>query len=266
MAATPPTQPPSQSQYQPTPTGPTAARKTSPWVWVAVGCGGLLVIVLLAVTVGGYLLARKAKDFVAEAEKNPAMAAVRLAVSMNPELEIVEADEDDGIITVRNKRTGEEFTVDMAEAEKGKIRFRNEKGEEISFSTKSEDGKREFKVESDEGDFSFGAGDQSALPDWVPRYPGTELTGTMTSRSDRGVEGGFSFTTPDSVRDVLAYFEKQLKALGMEVSTNTFEQDDVTQGGVVGGESTDRDRTCTVTATRDDEATTVAVTYKEGRE
>jgi len=266
MAATPPTQPPSQPPYQPPPAGATPVRKTSPWVWVAVGCGGLLIIILLAVTVGGFLFARKAKDILAEAEGNPAMAAVRLAVSMNPELEVVDADDDDGIITVRNKRTGEEFTVDMAEAEQGRIRFRNEKGEEISFSTRGEGGKREFKVESDKGDFSFGAGDDSALPDWVPRYPETEPTGTMTSRSDRGVEGGFSFDTKDSVRDVLAYFEKQLEALGMEVSTNTFEQDGVTQGGVVGGESKDRGRTCTVTASRGDDGTSVAVSYKEERQ
>ena len=265
MAATPPPQPPSQPQPQHAPAGAPPPRKTSPWVWVAVGCGGLMVIVLLVVTVGGFLLARKAKDFVADAEKNPAMAAARLAVSVNPELEIVEADDDNGIITVRNKRTGEEFTVDMADAEKGKIRFRNEKGEEISFSTKGDGGKSGFKVESNKGEFSFGGGDDSAVPGWVPRYPGVELTGSMTSRSDRSLAGGFSFSTADSVQEVLAYYEKQLKGLGMEVSTNTYQQDNVTQGGVVGGESTNGARTCTVTATRGDDGTTVAMAFKEER-
>lgn len=264
MAATPPTQPPTQPPYQPAAPGAAAPRKTSPWVWVAIGCGGLLVIVLLAVTVGGFLIARKAKDFVAEAEKNPAMAAVKLAVSMNPELEVVEADDDKGVITVRNKKTGEEFTVDMAEAKQGKIRFRNEKGEEISFSTRGDGKTGGFTVESDKGEMSFGTGDESTLPEWVPRYPGAEPTGSMTSRSDRGVEGGFSFSTGESVQDVIAYFEDELEALGFEVSTNTFQQDGVTHGGVVSGESGDRSRTCTVTVTRDDEGTAVAVTFKEG--
>jgi len=245
----------------PTPT----PRKKSPWLWVAIGCGGLLVIVLLAVTVGGYLLARKAKDFVADAGKNPAMAAIRLAVSVNPDLEIVEADEDRGVVTIRNTRTGEQFTVDMAEAKEGRIRFRNEKGEEISLTSRGEGKEGGFKVESDQGEVSFGGGDDDSVPPWVPRYPGAIPAGSMASRSDRGVEGGLTFATGDGVQQVLAYYEKQLEGLGLAVTTNTYQQDGVAQGGVVSGESADGTRTCSVTATRAGEDTNVAVTYKEER-
>ena len=83
------------------------AKKGLPvWAWVGIGCGALVVVVLIVVTVAGFLVANKVKDVAADFEKNPAMATARMIVKLNPDLEEVSTDDEEGTITVRNTKTG----------------------------------------------------------------------------------------------------------------------------------------------------------------
>jgi hypothetical protein len=264
MASKPPT-PPSPPVPPATTLAPLAKARTSPWVWVAVGCGGVLVVVLLAALAGGYLLARKAKDIVGDAGKNPAVAAVKLAIAFNPNLEVVESDEDGGVITIRNKRTGEVFTVDMAEAKQGHIVFRNEKGEEISITATGKEGKGAFKVESGKGTFRVGSGGGENVPDWVPVYPGAEVSGSMTTTGARSAEGSVSFDSRDDPAEVLSFYAGKLNGAGFEVSRRTQQHDGVTVGGVLTAEARAQDRSLTVVVGSTGGATHVVVTYKEKR-
>src|SRR5271157_677458 len=119
--AQPPVAPPSQAPVK---------KSTSPLVWVLAGCGGLIVICAVVIMVGGYFVAHRAKGFLNVAQKNPAMAIAKLAVAANPDVEIVLEDDDRGIITIRNKKTGEELTMNAEDIKAGKLKFKNEKGEE----------------------------------------------------------------------------------------------------------------------------------------
>ena len=53
-------------------------------------------------------MAKKAKDFIEDAEGNPIAAAAETIVKLNPELELVESDREGGKITIREKDTGKE--------------------------------------------------------------------------------------------------------------------------------------------------------------
>lgn len=77
----------------------------SPLVWIGIGCGGLLLVGAVVLSVGGYFAVKTASDFVGD---NPAAAAAEAIVRINPELELVESDREGGTITVRESSTGKE--------------------------------------------------------------------------------------------------------------------------------------------------------------
>ncbi|MBD3413184.1 MAG: hypothetical protein GF421_01980, partial [Candidatus Aminicenantes bacterium] len=103
---------------------------------IAIGCGVVAVvgIIIIAVVVisGGVFLSKKAKEAGIDADllkKNPALAAAKVAIAANPELELVNVDEDSRTMTVRNKETGEKLKIDFEDIEKGRISFETEEGE-----------------------------------------------------------------------------------------------------------------------------------------
>ena len=246
------------------PQTPTGAKKTSPLVWVLVGCGGLVLLVAIIMLVAGVFVAKKAGSYLKDAEKNPAMAAAKMVVAMNPELETVSTDEAAGTITIRNKKTGEVMTVDFEDVKKGKIRFKNEKGEvaEISASADNETGKLEVKT--GEGTMTFGAGGEAERPDWVPEYPGSESEGMYSTKGPQGLSAAFTFLTSDSAEDVMAFFEERLKGTGFEVTTSSMKKSGKLSGGLVHGALEQAKRIVHVTISDEDGSTRVAVNYSEG--
>jgi Na+-transporting methylmalonyl-CoA/oxaloacetate decarboxylase gamma subunit len=207
MASAPPVQPAA------------APRKKSPWIWVAAGCGGVILVVMIVLAIVIGVVGKKVRSFAEEAKKNPAVAAVKLAIAFNPDLELVKADNAAGTITIRNKKTGEVLTVDMAEAKQGRIRFRNEKGEEVTLEGHGEGGEGSFRVKSKEGEVAFGSGTQPTLPTWVPMYPGAKPTGSVSQHKAEGSSGSYMFTTSDSTDAIIGYFEKKLTSEGFKVET-----------------------------------------------
>ena len=135
----------------------------SRWVWVGIGCAGFLVLGAVAAGVGGYFLLGKAKEVAREMEEDPIAATSRLIAAANPEIELVTADKQEGIVTFRNTETGEEFTFDYSDIEEGRFSF--ESGDDkTSFSLDSE-GER-MTITTDEGTVTLEAEtDASDEPD-----------------------------------------------------------------------------------------------------
>ena len=100
----------------------TEKKGLSPWAWVAIGCGGLLLVAMIVMMVGGMFVAKKVGDFAEDFEENPA-AAAEMLIKMNPDLELVDSDRDAGTMTIRNKEDGEVITVNYEDIEKGKLSF-----------------------------------------------------------------------------------------------------------------------------------------------
>lgn len=257
MASTPPPVPPAPPAA---PATVAPSKKTSPWVWVAVGCGGLLLIVTLVFVLAGLWVFKKGKEFVHTAEKNPAVAAAKLIVAANPELELVEADENAGTVTIRNKKTGETVTLDAKEVRKGKLSFRTEKGEELRFEGSKQEGS--FKISSKGGELTFGA--NQSLPSWVPLPAGAKPAGAFAA-SGKGEEHGWaSFESQESPADLLRFYETALKGTGFSPSVSRFEHNGKVVGGLVGGQHADG-RKLSVTVTSEKGKTTVVVGYERGR-
>lgn len=173
-------------------------------------------IVLLAVGLAGYFAVRKASEVVEEVKRDPGAKVVKWIERVNPDLEITR--QPDGRYHVRNKRTGEEATVNLSQLREG------------SFEMTGPDGKR-VRVAAEEGGITVDRdgtvarlGAVGPAPDWLPVYPGGEGYGTGLGAT--GVPGlpedlagtrAWSVTVPDPPDEVLAWYGERLAAQGFEV-------------------------------------------------
>ncbi len=210
------------------------AKKGLPvWAWVGIGCGALMIVVLIVVMAAGFFVANKVKDVAGDFEDNPAMATARMIVKLNPELEEVSADEDAGTITVRNKKTGEEITVNFEDIEEGRFSFTTDEGEvKIDASELKDSGS--MTITNDEGGVVFSTGGELSkdVEAWVPIYPGCEPVNRHSMRTEEEQTGGFELETTATVAEALEFYRSALEGQGYEVTVNTFTQDD-SEGGMV---------------------------------
>ena len=110
-------------------TAGTGKKGLSPVAWIAIGCGGILIVGMIAVAglVGwGFF---KARELVEEFDGNPARAAAETMIKLNPELELIESDEDAGTVTFRNEKTGEVATLNFEDIAQGRFTVSTDEGE-----------------------------------------------------------------------------------------------------------------------------------------
>lgn len=257
MASTPPPAPPAPSAAPPPVPG---KKKVSPWVWVAVGCGGLILVAALVLAILTFWVFKKGKEFVSGAEKNPAVAAAKVAAALDPDIEVVDADDEAGTVTIRNRKTGEVITLDAKDIQKGRIAFSDEKGKKVRIESSEKEGGVRFS--SEEGEVLFGS--SVSLPAWVPVPAGTKLEGGLAASGKRGKGGAAGFKTAMTASEVLAFYERELKGSGFSPTVSKFEQDGRVLGGLVQGKHVDG-RSVLVTVSREDDLTHVALTYEEGQ-
>lgn len=263
---TPPPPPTGGPAYGATPPPPAKKKGLSPLAWAGIGCGVILLLgIIVTVILGAFglhWLGGKAKEF----EANPAMATAKLMVKANPEVELVDSDEEAGTLTVRNKKTGEVVTVDLDEIEEGRISFESDGETTTMGMEEGEDGQGSFTVRGKDGKarFRVGAGGAEDLPAWLPRYEGVEPQGTYFSASGGTVNGGYSFATADDVDDVIAYFREELEDAGMSETGNSNTTSGSSRFSNLSYEGDGR--TVTLVVTSDGDETNVIVSYSAPEE
>jgi hypothetical protein len=240
--------------------GPVQKQGMSPWAWVAIGCGGLVLLGGLVLGVGGYFLYGKAKEVAREMEEDPVAVTSRIIAAANPEIELVEADKDNRRVTFRNTRTGEEFTFDYDDVEDGRLSFTSD-GETASIDfDKAGENEGQVTITTDEGTTTYRAGaDVDDHPDWLPVYPGSDAKGTYSSETPEMVAGGFGFETEDSLEDVLSFYTSELESAGLEIRSRTT----TPEGAMLLAASSDESRTATVTASVKDGRIEALVNFME---
>ena len=225
-AASPP-QPPA-----PPPAAPAAKKKTSPLVWILVGCLGLVVVVGVVVAVATAYGVRWVTKVGKEIAENPVRESVELMVRLNPELELVSTDDVAETVTIRNKTTGEVSTFDWSDIQNGEFRFETD-GQEYSVDA-SEAASGRIEVEDAEGRSTFSLGSESSeVPSWFPEYPNAVEVNVLINASQDGQDSTiWTFKSADPVSDVLAFYEGRLEADEWEVETASADSGGMTQGSV----------------------------------
>ena len=254
------------SQPVPPPPGappqPPVKKGLGPLGWILIGCGGLIVVGGLIfgglMMAGGYFVKKKAEEF----EKNPAFAAAKLAVQVNPDLEIVSEDEDKATLTIRNKKTGEVATFSAEDIKEGRITFKTDEGS-ATFDASAEEGG--IKVTTDKGETTtLGGTSAQNLPSWLPAYPGGTVQGGYDTTNAEGHTAAFTVTTKDPVSQVLDFYEARLKEAGLKVDKSTYSTNNQISGGAVTATSEDQKRTANVmVAPADGGGTSAVVTFQD---
>lgn len=237
----------------------------SPLAWVGIGCGVIVVLGVIALVAGGWWVKNKATQYADKFEKNPTLAAAEVAVRMNPELELVKVDDDKGTLTIRNKKTGEEITMNAEDVKEGKVTFKTKDGT-TTFDASGSGENGSVKVTGPNGQvatFGGGAGAPQNLPSWLPTYPGGTVQGSFDSTSGNERTAAFSVTTTDPADKVLSFYEEKLKGAGLKVDRTNFDTNGM-KGGVINGTGENPVRQVGVTVgTQDDGSTSAAVTFSE---
>ena len=231
MASYPPVPPPA-------PLSP--PQKSNVLKWVLIGIGACFMLMVVAVVGIGMFVAHKAKQAGLDPDlikRSPALAAAKLMVAANPDVEMVSADEGKQVMTVRDKKTGKVYTMSFDDAKNGKF-------------TMTEDGKTTLTV-----------GGKAKAPAWVPDYPGSDPQGAFSAQGEDGAGGTFTFKTKDSSDKVIKYYQDQFKASGLNVTTNITNQNGQSAAGMLGAQDEAKKHTVTVILGVEGGDTTVAVTY-----
>jgi hypothetical protein len=216
-----------------------------------------MLLAMIGLMVVGWFIKGKAEDFAADMEKDPARTMAELMVKTNPDVELVQTNEDDGTLTIRDKKTGEEMTLSFSEVEQGK------------FSVKTEDGEAVFEADGEKGTMRFsgkdgeetviGEGDVDDVPDWVLRYKNGEHKSVFSTKTKEQSGWSLMTKTTDKPKDVVDWFEKKLEADGFKIEAKT------TMQGVAMVSASDEKarRTVSVTATESPDGADVAIVGQE---
>lgn len=241
----------------PSPATPATRKGLTTLQWVLIVLGSIFVLMTGACVACGLAINSFIGNVASDFEANPAKAAAEMAVRMNPELELVSSDDDAGTMTVRNKETGEEITLDFSDIADGSFSFRTEEGE---MSVSAESGG--ITAVGPGGQVTtFGSTGDIDLPAWVERYPGAETaeSGFASSSTDE-VSGMFTVVTDDAVDAVTAWYRERLEGLGYEVQVTTASGPEGASSYVV-ATLAEPERSQTVVVSRLDGRTQVAIQY-----
>ena len=234
---------PKATMEVPLPAGPAGGKKKGPLFWILGGCGVLVLLGGITFVGTGLFVAKKVSDAGMSTDllkKNPALAAAKLMVAANPDVEVVSMDEDKGVITIRDKKSGKTITMNAEDIKNGKLSFEDEStGEKMT----------------------LGADKDAKLPEWVPSYPGSKPEGSISATGGDSEGGMAHFKTPDAGPKVLAFYTDELKKAGYKITATMSGTPGDGSGGMVAGENAATKKSVMVTLSTSSEGTDVAVTY-----
>ena len=95
--------PPATPPVNPAPAGAPAKKGLSGLAWVGIGCGGLILLGIIASVIFSIFIVKKTKELGADFNENPERAAAELVINFNPEYEKVSTDDEAGTMTIRAK-------------------------------------------------------------------------------------------------------------------------------------------------------------------
>jgi len=234
------------------------------WAWLAIGCVGLLMVCGVAFMAFGWWAAHKVKSVAEEYAAHPEQAIVKGLAALDEDTEVVSSDAATGKVTLKNKKTGEVITVDMADIKSGKINFQTKDGVvKTDLGATQQNG--QIKVEATDSSGKTGTmvmGGAAKVPDWVPSYPGAASQGVYSAEDATQAGGTFGLETTDSVDQVFSNLKSQLERGGYKVTETKFNGPQGT-GGMLIGESGDGKRSITFTLGTEEGKTKVAGVYSE---
>lgn len=261
MSSVPPTPPPPGGIPPVSAPAPQKSSGAKLLFWILGIVLGLILLSLGTCAVVGFYAMHKAKQAGFDSDlmkKNPALATAKMAVTLNPDTEVVSSDDNAGTIVVRDKKTGKSVTMKFDPQKKSMVLI-DESGKTATVTTTGEGANTGIEMKSSEGTMKMGASSDKA-PDWVPVYPGSSPQNTFSASNGSEQSGSYAFTTADPADKVISFYGDSLKSHGFAVSNMTSNSEGKT-GGMVSGEDKANKRTVVVTLGTENDGTHVNVTF-----
>ncbi|MDH3745850.1 MAG: hypothetical protein OES47_12190 [Acidobacteriota bacterium] len=225
--------------------------------WILIGCLGILILGAVLTFACTAFVAKKVKDVGEEFADNPAMAAAEMIVKVNPDLELIDSDDESQTLTIRNKETGEMITLDVKDIQEGK--FSAKIGDkEVVVDPGSDQGLIQISGGDDGETVTLGQGSLDDVAEWVPLYPDAKAKSPLHMATAEGVSGTVSMETSDSVEDVVAFYKEQLEEAEFEVRSSDYRSGDQVTSTVSG---TQGEKTINVIVTQENGVTRVVASY-----
>ena len=257
---------------------PEPKKGLSPLAWIGIGCGGLVLFGIIAMTVLGISLfnwGREAledasgeqslSDLVESLEDNPVRTLAETAIRMNPEFELLSTDDAAGTITFRNIETGEEATLNFEDIAEGRFTITTTDGNvAVDATGGSSDGAGGVTFTGPAGQIRLGANvDLGDLPEWVPVYPGSsDVQLPYVTSTPEGQSGMMSGTTVDPVQQVGDFYQSAVEANGFTVGNVSSSQSGTTDLRSIS--ATGDDGTVNISVTRQGDEETQFVVMFDG--
>jgi hypothetical protein len=223
---------------------PPAAKKNNVLLWVVVGVGGFVALIVILVVAGGLFLVHKVKQAGVDPElfqRNPALAATKIMTAMNPDVEIVSVDEGRQEIVLREKRTGNTYTISYDDARKGRFKMK-------------ENGKDTVTI-----------GGDARVPTWVPDYPGSNPQAAFAAQGKDGQSGTFTFKTKDSAEKVTKYYQDEFQTTGLKIVNRSTKLNGGFENHMLMAQDEANKHTVMVMTGAEGDGTTVSVTYSTNK-
>ncbi|MDQ6758702.1 MAG: hypothetical protein M3Z32_02410, partial [Acidobacteriota bacterium] len=192
--------------------------------------------------------------------RNPALATVKMMAALTPNIEVQSIDENRGLVTVRDKKEGKTYTVNLEDAKKGKFVFQEDGKDAVTLNATGDGKTGAIEIKSADGTVKIGGGQSAKIPTWVPDYPGSDPTVAYSAQSKDGDSGSYQFKTKDATDKVARFYEEGLKSSGMKVTT-TISSGDSGGGGMIVGADEGKKHSAIVLLGSDEGSTTVSVTF-----
>jgi hypothetical protein len=202
------------------------------------------IILFLMLIMGGcavactYFLKSAAEDF----SEHPELSAIKFAVKFSPDIEVADEDVDAGIITLRNKKTGEEVTIDINNYNPDTIGnaitdVMTELEEVDLADTESNYGESDSYESNDDGDAeeeeaptparaAAVAANVDRLPDFVSPYPDSTTKDASFHKFGTQAMGAYTFSSTDTAEEIVAFYEEKLAEKGFTTVMSGFEPTD----------------------------------------
>jgi hypothetical protein len=181
---------------------------------------------------------QRAKQYSEEAQRNPQLAAISLAASLHPNIEIVSKDEATGKITLRNKRTGQVVTLDthnLASGSANRALEQFSRGLNVPSATESSVARETepappaaepAPAEEKPAEAAISparAAAQAAVmkkfPDFLPAYDGAKTLDNTINNFGGNTVGSYRFETSDLPETVADFYEKKFTDAGLTILT-----------------------------------------------
>ena len=230
-------------------------RRGLPWyAWLGIGCGVLVLLVVVSVFGLGLFVVNKGKELAEDFAERPVYTTAATIARLNPDIELVEADEERKRVTMREVSTGKEMTFDLEDIQSGNFSFESD-GERVDVRS----GEGGVTVESGQGTARIGSAGQT-LPDWVPLPDGVEAQVGFSNRTEDQTMGIAQLQGSLSAEQILEFYRTELTAAGYKLTEQNYSGGEGSLASVV-GERSDPKRTISVAVTRDGRETGITLNY-----